>query len=57
MPGAGAEQQQDEQPDEQRGHGGDRLRTPFALKVPSKPLEVTLNKFGEILARPVRRAR
>ena len=29
-------------------------KTPFTLKVPAKPLEVTLNKYGEILARPVR---
>jgi hypothetical protein len=29
-------------------------QTPFSLKVPAKPLEVTLNKYGEILSRPVR---
>ena len=27
--------------------------TPFAFKVPVRPLEVTLNKHGEILARPI----
>jgi hypothetical protein len=32
----------------------EKERTPFAFKVPEKPVTVTLNKYGEILAHPVR---